>query len=185
MVEDPSLNRSSSSHALTFTSPYQCPYDCPNEDCESTFDGGNIPELVTHMEDCHYARMNDRFKFNNLYVHELSNKGNSEAWDPEVFNCYGCYFCLHFQSLTSCDALGDIMFLWFLGEDEEAKKFSYILEISGNGRTLTYKGVPRSIRISSQEICDDLDGMVFSPFFWEENEKERKLRVKGCICLEP
>ncbi|PWA95116.1 hypothetical protein CTI12_AA053000 [Artemisia annua] len=58
---------------------------------------------------------------------------------------------------TSADALliGNdtyfIAFIRFMGEDTEAKKFRYSLEMGVDGRELKGQGVPRSIRDTHQK----------------------------------
>lgn len=75
-----------------------------------------------------------------------------------------------------------------MGEDTEANKFSYLLEICGSDRSLTWEGVPRSIRDTHQKVRDSLDGLVipqnFAEFFSNGNEQEIKLRIKGRIWIE-
>lgn len=75
-----------------------------------------------------------------------------------------------------------------MGEDSEAKKFSYSLEVGGYGRKLTWQGVPRSIRDSHQKIRDSQDGLIIprklALFFSGGSRKELKLRVIGRIWEE-
>ncbi|MBA0814692.1 hypothetical protein Gohar_020503 [Gossypium harknessii] len=47
-----------------------------------------------------------------------------------------------------------------MGDDNEAKRFSYSLEVSANGRKLKWQGIPRSIRDSSRKVRESLDGPV-------------------------
>ncbi|KAJ0792016.1 putative seven-in-absentia protein, TRAF [Helianthus anomalus] len=81
-----------------------------------------------------------------------------------------------------------ISFLRFMGEDDEAKKFSYSLEVGGYGRKCTWQGVPRSIRDSHRKVRDSQDGLVLprnlALFFSGGDRQELKLRVSGRIWKE-
>lgn len=76
-------------------------------------------------------------------------------------------------------------FLRFMGEEEEANKFSYSVEVGGNGRKLTWRGIPRSIRDSHKKVRDSQDGLIIhrnlALFFSGGNTKELKLRLSGRI----
>lgn len=81
-----------------------------------------------------------------------------------------------------------IAFLRFMGEDNEARKFSYTLEVGGGGRKLIWQGVPRSIRDSHKKVRDSLDGLIISRHlalaFSGNDKQELKLRVTGRIWKE-
>ncbi|GJR68630.1 E3 ubiquitin protein ligase SIN-like, zinc finger, RING/FYVE/PHD-type containing protein [Tanacetum coccineum] len=97
-----------------------------------------------------------------------------------VFNCYGCYFCLYLESfITFNNAIGYVAYLLFMGDENEAKRFTYSLKIGRDSQKLTYKEAPRSIRVRTENFLKD--GMLISPSFWEENEKEHWLTLKGQI----
>lgn len=108
----------------------------------------------------------------------------------QVFNCFGHQFCLHFEAFHIGMAPVYMSFVRFMGEDEEAKKFSYSLEVGGNGRKLIWQGVPRSIRDSHKTVRDSLDGLIIQRsmalFFSGGDEREElKLKVAGRIWREP
>ena len=46
-------------------------------------------------------------------------------------------FCLHFEALQLCMAPVCMAFLQFMGDNIEARNFSYTLEVGGNCRKLT------------------------------------------------
>lgn len=79
-------------------------------------------------------------------------------------------------------------FLRFLGEDSEARNFSYSLEVGGNGRKLIWQGVPRSIRDNHRKVRDSYDGLIIhrnmALFFSGGDRQELKLRVTGRIWKE-
>ncbi|CAK9145459.1 unnamed protein product [Ilex paraguariensis] len=106
----------------------------------------------------------------------------------QVFSCYGQYFCLHFEAFQLKMAPVYIAFLRFMGDDNEAKNYSYSLEVGGNGRKLTWQGVPRSIRDSHRKVRDSFDGLIIQRnmalFFSGGDRKELKLRVTGRIWKE-
>lgn len=79
-------------------------------------------------------------------------------------------------------------FLRFMGDDNEAKKFSYSLEVGGNGRKLIWQGIPRSIRDSHRKVRDSQDGLIIQRslalYFSGGDRQELKLRVTGRIWKE-
>lgn len=87
-----------------------------------------------------------------------------------------------------------IAFLRFMGEDHEARKFSYTLEVGGGGRKFIWQGVPRSIRDSHKKVRDSLDGLIISRDLAlsfsgggggsNNKQQELKLRVTGRIWKE-
>lgn len=106
----------------------------------------------------------------------------------QVFNCFGRQFCLHFEAFQLGLAPVYMAFLRFMGDDNEAKKFSYSLEVGANGRKLTWQGVPRSIRDSHRKVRDSQDGLIIhrdlALFFSGGDRQELKLRVTGRIWKE-
>jgi E3 ubiquitin-protein ligase SIAH1 len=81
-----------------------------------------------------------------------------------------------------------IAFLRFMGDDTEAKNYSYSLEVGGGGRKMIVQGVPRSIRDSHRKVRDSYDGLIIQRnmalFFSGGERKELKLRVTGRIWKE-
>lgn len=79
-------------------------------------------------------------------------------------------------------------FLRFMGEEMEARKFAYCLEVGGNGRKITWHGVPRSIRTHHRTVRDSHDGLIvqrsLALYFSGGDRKELKLRVTGRIWRE-
>lgn len=68
-----------------------------------------------------------------------------------------------------------------MGEETEAKKFRYSLQISKNGRNLTWEGVPSSIRDSHHKVCDIQDGLVIPRNLVLLFSDELKLHLEGRI----
>ena len=70
-----------------------------------------------------------------------------------------------------------------MGEDIEAKKFKYSLQVdTENGGVLMWQGVPRSIHENIHpKVCDGLDGVVIPPllarFLSRANAKELSFQV--------
>ena len=81
-----------------------------------------------------------------------------------------------------------IAFLRFMGDENDASKFSYSLEVGANGRKLKWQGVPRSIRDSHKTVRDSLDGLIITRnialFFSGGDRQELKLKVAGRIWKE-
>jgi len=105
-----------------------------------------------------------------------------------VFSCFGQYFCLHFEAFQLGMSPVYIAFLRFMGDDAEAKNYSYSLEVGGTGRKMVWQGVPRSIRDSHRKVRDSYDGLIIQRnmalFFSGGDRKELKLRVTGRIWKE-
>ncbi|KAH9309681.1 hypothetical protein KI387_037592, partial [Taxus chinensis] len=78
----------------------------------------------------------------------------------EVFNCFVQHFCLHFEALQLGTTPVYIAFLHFMGDDNDAKNFSYSLEVGGSGPKLTCQGIPRSTRDSQRKVRYNHDGLI-------------------------
>ncbi|XP_050153798.1 E3 ubiquitin-protein ligase SINAT3-like isoform X3 [Malus sylvestris] len=106
----------------------------------------------------------------------------------QVFHCFGQYFCLHFEAFQLGMAPVYMAFLRFMGDEAEARNYSYSLEVGGNGRKLIWEGNPRSIRDSHKKVRDSHDGLIIQRnmalFFSGGDRKELKLRVTGRILKE-
>ncbi|KAG6414648.1 hypothetical protein SASPL_122021 [Salvia splendens] len=163
--------------------PYKCPYagaDCPIS--------GSIPFLVDHLKRDHNVDMHDGCTFNHRYVKSNPQDVENATWMLTVFNCYGYQFCLHFEALNLGMAPVYMAFIRFMGDDHDARKFSYSLEVGGNGRKMTWQGVPRSIRDSHTKVRDSMDGLIIQRsmalFFSGGSRQELKLKVAGRIWKE-
>ncbi|KAL0347729.1 UNVERIFIED_CONTAM: E3 ubiquitin-protein ligase SINAT3 [Sesamum calycinum] len=134
------------------------PYNCPYAGSECPV-VGDIPYLVAHLRD-----------------------------DHKVFHCFGQYFCLHFEAFQLGMAPVYMAFLRFMGDEMEARNYSYSLEVGGNGRKLIWEGTPRSVRDSHRKVRDSHDGLIIQRnmalFFSGGDRKELKLRVTGRIWKE-
>ncbi|RWV86550.1 hypothetical protein BHE74_00052651 [Ensete ventricosum] len=127
-------------------------------------------------------------------IHQCSN-GHTlcSGCKPRVHN--RCPTCRHELGNIRCLALEKlgtapvyIAFLRFMGDDNEAKNYSYSLEVGGYGRKIIWQGVPRSIRDSHRKVRDSYDGLIIQRnmalFFSGGDRKELKLRVTGRIWKE-
>lgn len=163
--------------------PYNCPYT--GEECLVT---GDIPFLVAHLKNDHKVDMHDGCTFKHRYVKTKPKDVNNAIWMLTIFNCFGFQFCLHFEALNLGTAPVYMAFIRFMGDDQDAKKFNYSLEVGGNGRKLTWHGVPRSIRDSHITVRDSLDGLIIQRnmalFFSGGNKQELKLKMAGRIWKE-
>jgi len=163
--------------------PYNCPY--AGSDCAVT---GDIPMLVTHLKNDHKVDMHDGYTFNHRYVKSNPQEVENATWMLTVFNCFNRQFCLHFEAFQLGMAPVYMAFLRFMGDEDEAKKFSYSLEVGSSNRKLTWQGVPRSIRDSHRKVRDSLDGLIIQRnlalFFSGGERQELKLRVTGRIWKE-
>ncbi|CAJ1978063.1 unnamed protein product [Sphenostylis stenocarpa] len=163
--------------------PYNCPY--AGSECSIM---GDIPYLVAHLKDDHKVDMHNGSTFNHRYVKSNPQEVENATWMLTVFSCFGQYFCLHFEAFQLGMAPVYIAFLRFMGDDNEAKNYSYSLEVGGNGRKMIWQGVPRSIRDSHRKVRDSFDGLIIQRnmalFFSGGDRKELKLRVTGRIWKE-
>ncbi|KAE8726614.1 E3 ubiquitin-protein ligase SINAT2 [Hibiscus syriacus] len=87
---------------------------------------GDIPTLVAHLKDDHKVDMHDGCTFNHRYVKSNPHEVENATWMLT--------FCLHFEAFQLGMAPVYMAFLRFMGDDNEAKKFSYSLEVGANGR---------------------------------------------------
>ncbi|PKA47799.1 E3 ubiquitin-protein ligase SINAT2 [Apostasia shenzhenica] len=163
--------------------PYNCPY--AGSECLVS---GDIPTLVSHLKDDHKVDMHDGCTFNHRYVKSNPYEVENATWMLTVFNCFGQHFCLHFEAFLLGMSPVYMAFLRFMGEESEAKKFSYSLEVGTNGRKLIWQGVPRSIRDDHRKVRDSYDGLIIhrnmALFFSGGGRQELKLRVTGRIWRE-
>ncbi|KAG9150656.1 hypothetical protein Leryth_008123 [Lithospermum erythrorhizon] len=163
--------------------PYSCPY--AGSECAVV---GDIPFLVSHVRDDHKVDMHSGCTFNHRYVKSNPREVENATWMLTVFHCFGQYFCLHFEAFQLGMAPVYMAFLRFMGDEADARNYSYSLEVGGNGRKLTWEGTPRSIRDSHRKVRDSHDGLIIQRnmalFFSGGERKELKLRVTGRIWKE-
>lgn len=130
-----------------------------------------------------------------LYSCQIAQSGGShikilvsDLLTFQVFHCFGQYFCLHFEAFQLGMAPVYMAFLRFMGDENEARNYTYSLEVGGNGRKLTWEGTPRSVRDSHRKVRDSHDGLIIQRnmalFFSGGDRKELKLRVTGRIWKE-
>lgn len=144
--------------------------------------------LVSHLINDHKVDLHEGCTFNHRYVKSNPYEVENATWMLTVFKCFGQHFCLHFEAFLLGMAPVYMAFLRFMGEDSEARNFCYSLEVGGNGRKLTWQGIPRSIRDSHKKVRDSFDGLIIhrnmALFFSGGNRQELKLRVTGRIWKE-
>ncbi|XP_059627306.1 E3 ubiquitin-protein ligase SINAT2-like [Cornus florida] len=166
--------------------PYRCPYN--DGKCSAT---GDIQFLLAHLKDDHNVNVDDvddGYTFNLEYTKLNPEKVEKTRWKLAVFNCFSHHFCLHFEAFRLEKAFVYLAFLRFMGDDDEAKKFSYSLEVGRNGRKLTWQGFPRSIRDSCKTVRESLDGLVIqknmSFFFFDGDSQKLRVKLAGRIWKE-
>ncbi|CAN1793945.1 E3 ubiquitin-protein ligase SINAT3 [Linum perenne] len=170
--------------------PYNCPY--AGSECSIV---GDIPFLVAHLRNDHKVDMHSGCTFNHRYVksnpREVDNATwmlTVSTWYFQVFHCFGQYFCLHVEAFQLEMAPVYMAFLRFMGDESEARNYSYSLEVGGYDRKLIWEGTPRSIRDSHRKVRDSYDGLIIQRnmalFFSGGDRKELKLRVTGRIWKE-
>ncbi|XP_065861737.1 E3 ubiquitin-protein ligase SINAT2-like [Euphorbia lathyris] len=163
------------------------PYNCPYAGAECTVTG-DVHLLVMHLKHDHKVDMHDGCTFNHRYVKSNPQEIDNATWMLTIFNCFGRQFCLHFEAFQIGMAPVYMAFLRFMGSDDEARQFSYSLEVGGNGRKLIWQGIPRSIRDSHKKVRDSQDGLIIQRnmalFFSGGDQQELKLKVAGRIWKE-
>ncbi|OAY70880.1 E3 ubiquitin-protein ligase SINAT3 [Ananas comosus] len=146
------------------------PFNCPYPRCSVV---GNISFLVAHLKDSHNGRTSNGCSYSERYIITYETGFQDRTWKPVVFHCYGHYFCLFFESFHLSGSPIYLAYVRFMGEDNEARKYSYGLAVKTNGRKMTWEGIPRSIRDSHESIRDSLDGFMIhsdmATFFFEED----------------
>lgn len=119
---------------------------------------------------------------------ESSDSYLTQRLHLQVFHCFGQYFCLHFEAFQLGMAPVYMAFLRFMGDENDARNYSYSLEVGANGRKMIWEGTPRSIRDSHRKVRDSHDGLIIQRnmalFFSGGERKELKLRVTGRIWKE-
>lgn len=163
--------------------PFNCPY--AGSECSVT---GDIPFLVLHLKEDHRVDMHDGCSFNHRYVKSNPHEIENATWMLTIFNCFGRQFCLHFEAFILGMAPVYMAFLRFMGDDHDAKKFRYSLEVGGSGRKMGWQGIPRSIRDSHRKVRDSQDGLIIhrdlALFFSGGDGQELRLKVAGRIWKE-
>ncbi|KAH1064411.1 hypothetical protein J1N35_029398 [Gossypium stocksii] len=159
------------------------PYSCPYAGSECTVIG-DIPYLVAHLKYDHKVDMHNGSTFNHRYVKSNPHEVKNATWMLTVFSCFGQYFCLHFEAFQLGIFPVYIAFLQFMGDNNEAKNYSYSLEVGGNGRKMIWQGLPRSIRDSHRKVRDSFDGLMIQRNMALFFSRGLKLRVTGRIWKE-
>ncbi|KAK8967319.1 E3 ubiquitin-protein ligase SINAT2 [Platanthera guangdongensis] len=160
--------------------PYACPH--PGSNCPFT---GDISAVLSHLRDSHEVDLQTGSTFNHRYVKSDPCSVDNVTWTLTLFNCFERHFCLHFEAFRLGSEPTYMAFLRFMGDEDEARKFGYCLEVGGSGRKMTWQGVPRSIRAHHKVVRDSHDGLIvhrnLALYFSGGNQKELKLRVTGRI----
>ncbi|KAL1204926.1 putative inactive E3 ubiquitin-protein ligase SINAT6 [Cardamine amara subsp. amara] len=165
--------------------PYNCPYY--GSKCNVT---GDVHWLLLHLRNDHSVEMHDGRCFSHRYVHHNPKHLHHATKMLTLLDCFGRQFCLYFEAFHLRKTPMYIAFMQFMGDEEEAMSFSYTLEVSGNGRKLTWQGVPRSIRDSHKMVRDSQDGLLITRklalFFSTDNtaNNELKLKISGRVWRE-
>ncbi|KAL0382440.1 UNVERIFIED_CONTAM: E3 ubiquitin-protein ligase SINAT3 [Sesamum calycinum] len=178
--------------------PYSCPY--AGSECAVT---GDIPYLVAHLRDDHKVDMHTGCTFNHRYVKSNPREVENATWmlTDQAYLVSHCVFhevlsiplfwpifLPPLRSISAWDGPVYMAFLRFMGDETDARKYSYSLEVGANGRKLIWEGTPRSIRDSHRKVRDSHDGLIIQRnmalFFSGGDRKELKLRVTGRIWKE-
>ncbi|RVW95368.1 E3 ubiquitin-protein ligase SINAT3 [Vitis vinifera] len=131
----------------------------------------------------------DLFRKHNIKMNTLA------PYIKRIINCYGKYFCVHTEAFFQASTPICVVFLSLTGNHAEACNYSCSLEIGGNGRKLTFEGIPRSIRESerSLESADSLIvlGSMVHSLGGETREPKleitcriRKSQIPMCACVD-
>ena len=78
----------------------------------------------------------------------------------QIINCFDKHFCLHAEAFLIGSTPVYMAFLSLIGNHAEAGNYSYSLQIGGNGRKLTFEGVPQSIRESERRSLESADSLI-------------------------
>ncbi|GKA97761.1 E3 ubiquitin protein ligase SINAT2, partial [Tanacetum coccineum] len=166
--------------------PLEQRYDCPSGQCSVS---GIIPKLVEHLIDYHHFYIEDTCTFSHRFILSNPLEMKNRTLVITVIHCYERHFCLQLEGFHPGRAPFYMLFVRFMGDDTEAKKFKYCFRVSGAGRELTWDGVPRSIGEGHKKVLDDLNGLVIpvklALFIASGNEQElRLIRWKMAISCQ-
>ncbi|KAJ9681092.1 hypothetical protein PVL29_020138 [Vitis rotundifolia] len=159
--------------------PYSCP--CSGWECSVV---GDIPLLVSHLTDYHEAVMFNSCDFELGFLTEDLRENSGCRWIAAIINCYGKYFCVHTEACFHASTPICVVFLSLIGNQAEACNYSYSLEIGGNGRKLTFEGIPRSIRESERRSLESADSLIVlgsMALSLGGETREPKLEIRGRI----
>lgn len=102
-----------------------------------------------------------------------------------MLGAFGCYFCLHFEAFQLGRAPVYMAYIQFMGDESDAARFSYTLEVGHSERKMTWQGIPASIRVSPLAVRDAHDGLVLQRkialLFSGGEDSDLNLRVTGRI----
>ncbi|MFS7988675.1 putative seven-in-absentia protein, TRAF [Helianthus anomalus] len=130
---------------------YNCPY--AGVECPVT---GDIPLLVTHRRAGHNVEMRPSCTFKYRFVKPNPYAVENATWMLEVLHCFDRYFCLHFEAFRLGGTPVYMAFVRFMGDEADARNYSYSLEVGPRGNKRSWQGTPRSIRDSPRAVCDSV-----------------------------
>ncbi|KAJ9681089.1 hypothetical protein PVL29_020136 [Vitis rotundifolia] len=159
--------------------PYSCPW--PGFPCSGF---GDIPLLVSHLTDYHKAVMFNSCDFELGLLTEDLRENLGCRCIAAIINCYGKYFCVQTEAFFQASTPICVVFLSLIGNQAEACNYSYSLEIGGNGRKLTFEGIPRSIKESERRSLESADSLIVLGSMVHslgEEKRQPKLEITGRI----
>eukprot|EP00939_MAST-03C_sp_MAST-3C-sp1_P003429 g3429.t1 len=161
------------------------PYKCPRSRSKCQWEGsrGSISE---HLHKRHNMKIVESSEIDETY----SNPEGVEnaVWEGPILRCFDQEFILHFEQRESGQYF---VFVRFVGPKDEAKKFKYKIKVERHGRSLTWEGIPRSIRSTVKSVESVNDCFVLEKnmaLFFSKSEncgtgdlKDLRLRIRGSV----
>eukprot|EP00938_MAST-03A_sp_MAST-3A-sp1_P005758 g5758.t1 len=165
-------------------------YHCPRSRSSCTWQGP-LSQVANHLKEKH--NMAFSYDDHGLIDETYSNPEGvkTAVWEGPMMTCSSEVFLMHFEQLPSREY---VAFVRFFGNEEGASRFRYRMTIEHGGRSLTWKGVPRSIRDTVKEVVSSNDCMIIKEnlaYYFSDNsstgqgtEKSLRLSIKGEIWME-
>ncbi|KAF4361348.1 hypothetical protein G4B88_005138 [Cannabis sativa] len=136
-------------------------FNCPNPVLgKSCSFSGNISSLLNHLKSHHKVPIYYGQIYMVTYV-GFHIRPPIPAWKMIVLRCFESYFCLYFRQVELFRrGLCYMAFVQFMGDDDEATRFTFKMRVSGYERSVSWKGKPRGIQVSHREIHNNENGVV-------------------------
>ena len=165
-------------------------YRCPRSRSLCTWEGP-LSEVADHLKEKH--NLTFALDTNGVLDETYSNPEGvkTAVWEGPMVRYQGETFLVHFEQIPSGDY---VAFIRFFGNEENASRFRYRMNIKCNGRVMIWESVPRSIREHAKDVISSNDCMIIKEnlaYFFSDNsstglgtEKSLKLPISGEIWME-
>jgi hypothetical protein len=161
------------------------PFECPRSRSLCTWKGP-LHEVATHLKTRHKMKCVCTATINETYSNPESIA--NAVWEGPILEAHGQQFIVHFEHKKNKQYAA---FVRHVGNPEVSKQFRFNVKISKNGRSMSWEGIPRSIRDEAKSVMDVNDCLVLENnmalFFSESlstgdgNLSDLRLNIQGRI----